>query len=95
MSEKDLCISIHNALNRKRCNTWYIVKIIDGDKVAIFEAIVPTKGNIKVRKPFKKSFENKYFYNLYRITNKLTLHDMGIVESERPKESELIVHERV
>lgn len=95
MSEKDLCLSIHHALDRKKCNTWYTVKIIDGEKVATFEAITPTKGNVKIRKPFKKSFENKYFYNLYRITNKLTLHDMGIVESERPEESELILYECV
>lgn len=95
MAEKELCHHITEAMNKKRINTWYTVKIIAGDKTATFEACWPSRGNLKIRKPFRKSFENKWFYQMYRLTDNMTLFDMGLIEAFKPEKSEVIIYECV
>lgn len=96
MTEEQLCKYIHEALFQKgscKSNKWLTVKLISNDKIAIFEAIVPSKGNIKIRKPIRSIRDNLYDYNLYRITKNNTLYDMGIHTAARPEEEELITYE--
>lgn len=98
MSEEQLCNNIHEALFQNgscKENEWLVVKILDNEKIALFEAIVPSKGNIKIRKPIKHVRENLYEYIVYRITKNNTLYDMGIYTDERPEERELITYECV
>lgn len=70
-------------------NVWKLIKIVDGGKVAIFEAMLPSKGNIRIRKPFKKAYINSmgeqvYYYNVFRFTKKMELKDDGIMEDTKP-----------
>lgn len=96
MTEQQLCKNIHEALFQNgscKANKWFTVKLEDGDKLAVFEAIVPSKGNIKIRKPIRHVKDNLYDYNVYRITKNSTLFDMGIYTDERPEAEELIAYE--
>jgi hypothetical protein len=73
-------------------NVWQLIKIVDGEKVALFEAMLPNRGNIRIRKPFKKSFVNSdgeqvYYYEVFKFTKKMKLKDDGIMEDTKPVET--------
>jgi hypothetical protein len=94
MTDKELYNAIHGELFKDgSCvpNEWYIVKIVDGEKVAIFEAIYPSKGNIRIRKPvsvYGKNYDNEtlYNYDVWRFTNKNELKYVDRFHAPKPKE---------
>ena len=93
MTEKEMCTIVHKLLNCKKINTWYIAKIVTSDKIALFEVMYPSKGNIKIRKPIKKYNAHTFVYQVYRITKDLSLFDMGIYIDVRPENAEILLHE--
>lgn len=98
MTEQQLCTNIREALFQNgSCpvNKWLVVKLEDGDKIALFEAIVPSKGNIKIRKPIRHVREDLYDYNVYRITGKQQLVHIGTFEGSRLEVEETITYECV
>lgn len=75
-------------------NQWFFIKIVHGEKTAMFEAICPSKGNIKIRKPIKRNNINDYgqeiwLYSLFRFTNKRELKDDGFLYDIRLDHQEL------
>jgi hypothetical protein len=97
MTDQELYQAVHNELFKTgscKTNIWFTLKIVNGEKVALFEAMQPTKGNIKIRKPFKKQGvngfgEQVYLYKLYKFTNKGELKDVGIMEGLRSEVEEI------
>ncbi|WEG18551.1 hypothetical protein PQ478_08715 [Alkalihalophilus pseudofirmus] len=96
MTEQQLYTLVHEELYKTgSCvpNVWRLLKIADGERVAIFEAIQPRRGNIKIRRTIKKQRINDegkeiWLYNLYRFTNKKELKDDGLLEDVRPDHEE-------
>lgn len=91
MTDQELYKLINNELFKTgscKPNKWQFMKLENKGKYLMFEVIYPTKGNIRIRKPFKKLGKNcfgqeLYLYNLYRFTNKRELVDAGIIEDIR------------
>ncbi|MCY7933876.1 hypothetical protein MOF37_21630 [Bacillus spizizenii] len=91
MSEQELFDKVHAELFKKgscSVNKWILIKISDKNKVALFEAMVPSRGNIRIRKPLKfqrKNGESKeiWLYQSFRFGNKKNLIDDGLIEDIR------------
>ncbi len=79
MSDQEFYKLINTAIFKNgscKPNIWFNV-IIKEENIHC-EAILPSKGNLKIRKPVKQSHFNGYEemiyeYNLYRFTNKKEL----------------------
>lgn len=78
-----------------RLNEWQLMKIKHDGRIAIFEAIYPSRGNIKIRRPIKKDRVNDYgqeiwLYSLMRFTNKQELKDDGFLYDIRLDQKEAV-----
>ncbi|MEW5569634.1 hypothetical protein [Rossellomorea marisflavi] len=76
-------------------NQWKLIKVADNEKVALMEAMQPLKGNIRIRKPFKKQGINEYneqtyLFNVYRFTNKDELKFDCVIEDTRLEQMEAL-----
>ncbi|WP_079709835.1 hypothetical protein [Paraliobacillus ryukyuensis] len=98
MTDKEFFDSIHNELYKNgSCITdaWFTVTIKDNEKVATLETMQPSKGNIRIRKPFKRARINAngeqiFLYDVYRFNNKYELKNDGIIEGLRSEVKELV-----
>lgn len=89
MNEKELCKFINENIFKKTLNTWHTFIINTSKGRMSIEVLIPTKGNVKLRKPIKKVVNDDYDYTVYRITKNNTLYDMGIFQATRPTDSEV------
>lgn len=94
MDDKKLYEEINNTMFQNgscTLNQWYLINIINEEgKVLTFEAIYPSKGNIKIRIPVAKhgmNYENEmvYKYKQFRFTNKKELKNDGYVYDTKPE----------
>lgn len=74
----------------KTPDKWQTISFDLNGKRYLMEALLPSRGNIRVRKPVKRSYINidgdpVYLYTVYRFTNKLELVGAGLMEDTRPE----------
>jgi len=99
MTEQELYNAIDKELFKtgsSKLNVWQFVKFEKAGKTIVLEAMLPSRGNIKVRKPIKKQRVNCdnqeiWLYNLMRFTKKKTLVDEGFLEDIRLDQQGILV----
>ena len=91
-TEQKLFNEINNQLFvNGRCdkvNKWMFMKVNIEGRIAAFEVMQPSRGNVKVRRPVKKMRTNDngqeiWLYNQMKFTNKKELKDDGFLEDIR------------
>ena len=87
MTEEKLCKAIYSALfagGSCELGKWFNITIKDKEtgKQARLDALVPARGNIKVRIPRRRISNNVVEFQISRITKYNTLHTMGYAEDK-------------
>lgn len=99
MESKELYNHIHNELFKGgSCtpNSWYLVNIVNAEgKRATFEAMLPNRGNLKIRRPKgikgeERGKDTVYYYDVWKFTNKKELKYDDVYYSTRPDKYENI-----
>ncbi|MDT0160314.1 hypothetical protein [Bacillus sp. AG4(2022)] len=70
-------------------NVWQFMIIENNGKKAMFEACLPSRGNIRIRKPVKKQYINEdgqqiFLFDVYKFTNKKELKFDCYIEDIKP-----------
>ena len=78
-----------------KLNQWVFMKVELEGKIAAFEVMMPSRGNIRVRRPLKKMFINDngqevWLYNMLKFTNKKELKDEGLFHDIRLDQVDMV-----